>query len=65
MRVKHVTFLVPVAEMKRLLQTWKETLICRYCFVIGPVSVVLKKLKSLGCVGLGVLVGPGACGNFK
>ena len=62
MKVKHVTFLVTVADMKTLLQTLNKTLICGYCFVIGPVSTVLKKTKLLGCVGLDVLV---ACGNFK
>ena len=65
MKVKHVTFFVTVADMKTLLQTLNETLICGYCYVISPVSAAPKKLKLLGCVGLGVLVAPGACGNFK
>ena len=55
MKVKHVTFLVTVADTKTLLQTLNETLICGYCFVIGHVSAAPKKnevawLCGTGCV---------------
>ena len=53
MKVKHVTFLVTVADMKTLLQTLNKTLICGYCFVIGPVSTVLKKTEVAWLCGTG------------
>ena len=39
-QVKHFTFLVAVTDMKTLLQTWNERLICGYGFVIDVGSGV-------------------------
>ena len=41
--VKYVAFLVAVADMKIVCQTWNKTLICG--FVIGLVSAVPKKTE--------------------
>ena len=57
MGVKQVTFLVTVADMKTLLPTWNETLICGYCFVIGPVSEVPKKTEVIWLCGTGCVSG--------
>ena len=53
MKVKHVTFLVTVADMKTLLQTLNETLICGYCLVIGLDSAVPKKTEVAWLCGTG------------
>ena len=42
-RSNMLTFLVPVADMKTLLQRLNETLICGYGSVIGHVTALLNK----------------------
>ena len=42
-RSKKLAFLVPVADMKTLLQRLNETLICGYGSVIGCVTALLNK----------------------